>query len=495
MNGGGSGTGDDYDDEESTEGENGDSEGGFIFGPERHPVEDEEADAETDSSPEPAFGFEDESETESEPAFEFEDESEPEPEPAFEPEPTTEADLESELDPKRESRRTAKPDLESEPEPTPESEPEPDPTPESERLSESEPAPEPESEPRSASDREPEPESGSSDSEPEPDREPPSEEETDEKRERNIKINLPESSEYRGTEDDDDGSDPPEPEPASEPDPGPNANRNWGILTLLLAVASFGTAAVTHVTTGDVEPVAGVAALGVVFAALAITALIDRISVLETLSTGWVEHRTSVWFATGLFAFGTIIGVVLVYAGIDLSEIILEVLEDELPDAEDEELELTATFFIQNNTQAFLLAIAGAVSVGLLTAFVMIFNGILVGNVSAVIAESISAVAGWTSGVGYILAGLAPHGVFELPALFIAAGVGFRIVYRLGERIFGSRGAFLTKPYVYRTVALVVFGWLLLVLAAFVEAYVTPELLELLFVDLLEEAAEEPPTP
>jgi len=114
----------------------------------------------------------------------------------------------------------------------------------------------------------------------------------------------------------------------------------------------------------------------------------------------------------------------------------------------------------------------------------MVFNGIIVGNVGAFIAGSV--------GVGYILVGLLPHGIFELPALFIAAGVGFRLLYRVGQRIRGSRSSIITKRYLYRTGLLVLAGWLLLVVAAVVEAFVTPALLETLFADRLEAMGSSP---
>ncbi|WP_226004711.1 stage II sporulation protein M [Natrinema salinisoli] len=199
----------------------------------------------------------------------------------------------------------------------------------------------------------------------------------------------------------------------------------------------------------------------------------------EALTDAWNEHRRYVGFAAGLFGLGVLIGVVLFAAGYNLLEIIQDALGEPLfPDiGEQSRIEL-ARFLFVNNTQAFFLSILGALTLGLLTAWAMLFNGVIVGNVAAIVTENV--------GFDYILVGLLPHGIFELPALFIAAGVGFRLLYRFGERIFGTRDAIVTKPYVYRTGLLVLVGWLLLVVAAFVEAFVTPALLETLFADRLE---------
>lgn len=297
----------------------------------------------------------------------------------------------------------------------------------------------------------------------------------------------------RGDEDEDESvadERPPDRDPESGPaaaeyEPGPNAARNWTALLAALALVSFATAAAIAALNDSLEPAIGAAVLGITFGGVALAGRYVDDRIVGTLAAGWAEHRRYVWFSTALFALGTVIGIGLLLAGVNLLELVAELLEEGLfPELEDEEFELTATFFIANNSQAYVMAILGALSLGLLTAFVMVFNGIVVGNIGAAVGELL--------GVDYILVGLAPHGIFELPALFIAAGVGFRLLYRFGQRVLGSREAFLTKSYVARTLALVVFGWLLLVLAAFVEAYVTAALLEALFGARLEEAGGAP---
>ncbi|WP_254532088.1 stage II sporulation protein M [Natrinema gelatinilyticum] len=200
------------------------------------------------------------------------------------------------------------------------------------------------------------------------------------------------------------------------------------------------------------------------------------------LEDAWNEHSRYVGFAAGLFAVGIAIGIGLMAAGYNLLEIIENVVGEPLfPDiSEQSKLEL-ARFLLVNNSRAFVLSILGVLSLGLLTAWAMLFNGVIVGNIGAFVATD--------AGVGYILVGLLPHGIFELPALFVAAGVGFRLLYRVGQRIRGGRNAVFSKAYLYRTGILVVVAWLLLVVAAFVEAFVTPVLLETLFSEQLQAAS------
>lgn len=194
----------------------------------------------------------------------------------------------------------------------------------------------------------------------------------------------------------------------------------------------------------------------------------------EALADAWNEHSRYVGFAAGLFAFGIVVGIALMAAGYNLLEIIEDLVGEPLfPDIGGQSRTELARFLLVNNTRAFLLSIIGVLTLGLLTVWAMVFNGIVVGNLGAFVASNV--------GIGYILVGLLPHGIFELPALFIAAGVGFRLLYRVGQRLRGSRNAILTRRYLYRTGLLVLVGWLLLVVAAIIEAFVTPALLEALF--------------
>ncbi|WP_254521617.1 stage II sporulation protein M [Natrinema caseinilyticum] len=202
----------------------------------------------------------------------------------------------------------------------------------------------------------------------------------------------------------------------------------------------------------------------------------------EALEDAWTEHSRYVGFAAGLFAVGIVVGIALMAAGYNLLEIIEEAVGEPLfPDISGQSKLELARFLLVNNSRAFVLSILGVLTLGLLTAWAMLFNGVIVGNIGAFVATD--------AGIGYILVGLLPHGIFELPALFVAAGVGFRLLYRVGQRVRGSRDAVFSKSYLYRTGILLVAGWLLLVVAAFVEAFVTPVLLETLFAEQVQAAS------
>ena len=252
--------------------------------------------------------------------------------------------------------------------------------------------------------------------------------------------------------------------------------RNWLAVSGFTALIAVATALLAIVGLG-----LPTVALGAVLAAVAVAGL--TVAATEHLAAAWVEHRRYVWFSVGLFAVGGLLGAALLVAGVDLTELLLEMLEEEFAPPEDDpegdlEIDLSATFFVFQNTPPFLMAVFGVLTLGLATFLVMFVNGVIVGNV----ALSTAGIAG----IDFVIVALLPHGIFELPALFVAAGVGFRLLHRLGQRAIGSREAFVTREYLVRTGTLVVFGWFLLVVAAFVEAYLTPTLLEVLFAARLE---------
>lgn len=190
--------------------------------------------------------------------------------------------------------------------------------------------------------------------------------------------------------------------------------------------------------------------------------------VAGTLRLAYREHRPYLAASAGLFALAVVGGVALQVGGVDLFAALgLGSLGELFPDR------ITAVTILVNNTRAFALFVAGALTGGLLTLFGLGFNGLVVGFVVAdVVAQR---------GVAFVFVGLAPHGVLELPALFAAAAVSFRVVVRLGGRVFGDRDRVMSRAEWRRTGGFVLAAWVALAVAAFVEFYVTAALLDALF--------------
>lgn len=131
--------------------------------------------------------------------------------------------------------------------------------------------------------------------------------------------------------------------------------------------------------------------------------------------------------ATGLFLLGTAIGGW--YAWRDPSFVTLVTSPELVSQVRDDgELwmgsilgyePLAASGITINNLSVCFRAIAGGITGGLFTTFVLLLNGLLIGSISTLVAQNNLAVPFW--------AFVFPHGSLELPAIFLAGGAGLLI--------------------------------------------------------------------
>lgn len=118
-----------------------------------------------------------------------------------------------------------------------------------------------------------------------------------------------------------------------------------------------------------------------------------------------------------------------------------------------------------NNIKVSFAALAGGMSAGLVTTYIMLFNGILIGTIGALVGQNNLAVPFW--------AFVFPHGALELPAIFLAGGAGFLLArsllfpgqYRRADalKVYGAEAAQL------------VFGIVpMLIIAGMIEGFFSP---------------------
>ncbi len=118
-----------------------------------------------------------------------------------------------------------------------------------------------------------------------------------------------------------------------------------------------------------------------------------------------------------------------------------------------------------NNIRVAILAFAGGITFGLLTVYVLIYNGIIVGALAGVF---------WNYGNSYAFwAYIVPHGVIELVAIFIAGGAGLLMGYKLFVPGNHSRG-YQLKTQTVRSVQLLLGTIPLFVIAGTIEGFITP---------------------
>ena len=114
-------------------------------------------------------------------------------------------------------------------------------------------------------------------------------------------------------------------------------------------------------------------------------------------------------------------------------------------------------FIFFNNLQSSFFGMISGIFVGIFPAFFAVFNGYILGFVASLTTES--------DGIG-VLWRILPHGIFELPAVFIVLGFGFKI----GKTIFQNNKLQYFKYNIYEIARVFIFIILpLLIIAAFIE--------------------------
>lgn len=128
-----------------------------------------------------------------------------------------------------------------------------------------------------------------------------------------------------------------------------------------------------------------------------------------------------------------------------------------------------ALVIFMKNASALLLSFALSPMLCLVPVLVLAVNGVLLGSLSAIVAQQES--------LGFVLTGLLPHGVFELPALVIgeAAALSFGAAAILA--VFRRRERELLLPNLKQNLKYLLLAIGLLIPAAIIETYVTPLLL------------------
>ena len=130
---------------------------------------------------------------------------------------------------------------------------------------------------------------------------------------------------------------------------------------------------------------------------------------------------------------------------------------------------LTVIFILTKNVSALLLSFALSPIFLLMPIFALTFNGWFLAFISAIVIQEES--------LGFVLAGLLPHGIFELPAFILgeAAALSFGAMVVLA--LFKKEKRNLLLPGLKQNLRYLMVALALLVPAAFIEIYITPLLL------------------
>ena len=129
-----------------------------------------------------------------------------------------------------------------------------------------------------------------------------------------------------------------------------------------------------------------------------------------------------------------------------------------------------SAYIMTNNIQVAILAFAGGITFGLLTVYLLIYNGIIVGALAGLFWNYENSYAFWA----YIV----PHGMIELTAIFIAGGAGLLMGYKLFVPGRYSR-IYQLKEQAKRSVLLLLGTIPLFIIAGIIEGFITPAALSL----------------
>jgi stage II sporulation protein M len=130
-------------------------------------------------------------------------------------------------------------------------------------------------------------------------------------------------------------------------------------------------------------------------------------------------------------------------------------------------------FLFLKNSLTALIAFALSPLLLVTPVLVLSLNGFLLGIVGNVMASQVS--------LNAALAALVPHGIFEIPALVLASAAGLRLGWAALRKLKAklAHAQFSIAPDFAKSFRLFIVAIVLLLIAAVVETYVTPYVLEL----------------
>ncbi len=122
-----------------------------------------------------------------------------------------------------------------------------------------------------------------------------------------------------------------------------------------------------------------------------------------------------------------------------------------------------------NNIKVILYLVLGGFTAGFLTLHNLIVNGFLVGS-------SLKFLVCRDLPYHVIILLTLPHGVFEIAAVIFAGAAGFKIPFEVVRYLLGRKNKVLTKEDLKEFLILSLVAIVLIIIAAWIEAYVTSDI-------------------
>ena len=178
----------------------------------------------------------------------------------------------------------------------------------------------------------------------------------------------------------------------------------------------------------------------------------------------------AVLVSLAVFIFFCLIGAFSIAQNEEIAEPLIKSIKEEMyAFVMDENPAVLSLKLFLNNLEAAVLLFIGGATFGLVTMFVLMTNGIIIGFVISYASEE--------KGILPIMASIIPHGIMEIPAFLIAAGLGLLLSVSLWDEFKGPGDAASDAKALAQKFILLVIP--LLAFAAITEAFITPQIIDL----------------
>lgn len=168
------------------------------------------------------------------------------------------------------------------------------------------------------------------------------------------------------------------------------------------------------------------------------------------------ESEKFIYIGIGIFAFFTLVGLLFPIFFVD---VILEFMKKLLEQTSEMGSFELMRFILLNNLQSSLFSIVFGFVFGIFPVISSLVNGYMLGFVSAAVISEESVLSLWR---------LLPHGIFELPAIFISIGMGMKF----GTFVFRKKKWESFKEYFWNSLRVFIFVVMpLLIIAAVIEGW------------------------
>lgn len=180
----------------------------------------------------------------------------------------------------------------------------------------------------------------------------------------------------------------------------------------------------------------------------------------------------SVTFSAVLFVLAVLGGILAVRQDPVFGQELLTGFRDQvaLQVLSDHQVVLFFKIFANNLVACIALFIGGA-TFGLLPLLVLASNGLVIGGIVEVVRQE--------KGTGFILASILPHGILEIPAFLISAGLGFLLAEALTRELLHDEGDAASEALDQGRL-FIRYVVPFLIVAAAVEAFITPHIIQLI---------------